>query len=403
MVSSRGHGLRTVVGSGLAVVCLSTVAACGSDTGSGAGGSDTYKVGYVYTRVPGLDFGTTLDGINAGVKEINDAGGVDGRDLEVVSCNDDGTADGATACVQQMVSDPSITGVTAMTLQGAVYAQSFASAKVAYMPSIPIDTADAGKATLALTATGAPYAVGAFEYLVKELDDKKITAIGSAAMDVNVMRSSTEAAASKLGAEVVGGDLKPSAGQTDFLPIVARAQAAGVEGAYIGYLAPPDHTAFLQAYQASGATFDLVTAQSIITPDIKSAYAEAGVPLYVVSTFGPADSDGPENKKYQKASEAAGVPVSEFGLYGYASDQAVQAILKKAGKDADRAAFYKVASAKDIDINPGPVFPGPFTRPLADVPDYAAFGNMLVLVGKDENGTYTQLTDQPIDTSVYFK
>jgi ABC-type branched-subunit amino acid transport system substrate-binding protein len=404
MVCTRTSRLGRGIGLGVTVVSMMAMAACGSGSdGGGGGGAGEATFGYVYTRVPGLDLSTTLDGLNAAAKEINDNGGVEGRTLKVVSCNDDGTADGATACVQQMVTQSAVLGVTGATLQGAVYARSLPSANVAYMPAITIGDADGGKATLAFTCTGSPFAVAAFDYLVKEFSIKKIAPIGSAAVDPNTMRDATRAAADKLGVEVAGEDLYPSAGQSDFLPIVARAVDAGVEGAYIGFLSPADYLPFLQAYRATGATFHLVTSGVSMTAEIIDGFTKAGVTLYVVSPFGPANSDGAQNKKYQEASEAAGVPVSEFGQFGYAAAEALSALLQSAGKDADRAGFYEVASAKDIDINPGPIFPGHFTRPLADLPKYAAFGNMNAVIGKYEQGVYTPVTDQPIDTAPYFQ
>jgi ABC-type branched-subunit amino acid transport system substrate-binding protein len=396
MVSARRRQVRAVGSLSLATVCLLTLAACGGDSGNG--GAKSYTVGLAYTRVPGADFSPAIDGLDAAMKEINDSGGVDGRDLKLISCNDNGTADGATACVQQMVSDPSVVGVTGFTLQGAVYAQSLPSAQIAYMPIIPIDNADAGKASLSLTATGAPYAVAAFQYLVEELGVTKIAPIGAAAQDLEQMRASAAAAAKVLGVEAVGGDLQPSAGQSDFLPIVARAQAAGVEGAYIGYLAPGDYLPFIQAYRASGATFDLVG--SDFTPEIVEAFAQAGITYNVVSVLSnPPASD----QQFQKAAKAADVPVTIFSQFGYAGGLAVKALLAEAGADADRAKLYDVASAKDINVDPGPYFPGLFTRPLADVPNYAAFADMFVYVGKYENGAFTQVTGKPIDTTRYFE
>lgn len=401
MANSRPRTGRLVALTFLTVSTLIGASACGGDDSGDTGGDLT--LGYVYTKVPAVDFETATDGIDAAVKEINDAGGLDGRKLAVKACNDQGTPDGATTCAQQMISDSSVVAVTAMTLQGAVYTRALKNAGLAYLPALPVQEADASAATLSLTATGEPYAAAAFEYAVQDLGAKRIAPVGAATLSPDQLLTSAQVVADKLGVEVVGGSLQPAAGQADFLPIVARAVDADADAVYAGYLAINEYLPFLQAYKASGADFDIIASGASVTQEIIDGYGDAGVPLYVVSSFGPANSDGPGNVAYQKASAAVDKPVSEFGQFGYAAALAVQTLLEENPDDLTRAGFNKTASAKDLDIAAPAIFQSSFTRPLADVAEYAAFANANVQIGRYVDGIYESVRDEPIDASVYFK
>jgi branched-chain amino acid transport system substrate-binding protein len=391
---------------GLSAVVLASVAACGSSNSHSSSSTSTsksaYTIGFVTTRIPGLDLSTAAQGLQAAFDDINKNGGVNGHDLTLSTCEDNGTPTGATTCLQKLIANKSVVDVAALTLEGPVYARFFNSAKLAYTPILPISSADSSSATLAFTGGSAAYAAAGYEYLIKALGDKKIATIGSATTDPTLMAAYSAAVASKLGAQVVGGSLLLTQGQSDFLPLIARAQAAGADGVYIGFLAPGDYIPFIQAYKAAGAKFDLVGAAPSMSPAVIDAFKNAKVTLYLTSSYNPATSDGPANKEYQAVSAAADVPVSEYGQFGYGAALAIQSIIAKAGNDVTRSSFYDVASAKNVNINAGPLFPGPITRPLAAEPLYAGVGNMGAYVGKYEDGVYTQVTAKPLDTAVFF-
>jgi len=354
------------------------------------------------TRVTGGDLSQALEGLQAGFDEINESGGVNGHQLEVVHCDDQGTTDGATTCAQKFAGDERILGVASLTYGGATYSRVLPQAQIAYMPVLPVFPDDSSRSTLAFTGGSPAIASGALEYLIKDLGQKKVAVFGSVDTDPTLMTNLATPVTEKLGAEVVaGGPLQLTAGQSDFLPLISRAVADGAEGAYFGFLTPGDYVPFLQAYQAAGATFTLVGAGSSVTATTIEAFGDAGVPLYVSNVYNPADGPDEPSKAYQAASEAAGVEVSEFGLYGYGGALAIRSLLEEAGEDVDRASFYELASSKDLNLDPGPLFPGPITRPLADTELYAGVGNMGDFVGKYVDGTYTQEAG-PIDTAVYF-
>lgn len=102
---------RTLVPAIAGVVILA-VSGCGSQGGAskGAAGadssSDSARVGVVYLSGPLAATEKTLaGGINLSAKDVNAAGGVDGKKMTLIKCEDQASVDLSTACVRRFAHD----------------------------------------------------------------------------------------------------------------------------------------------------------------------------------------------------------------------------------------------------------------------------------------------------------
>jgi branched-chain amino acid transport system substrate-binding protein len=103
--------LRGFLGLGLACVVALGVGACGSDSGDGGGGDsegaskEPIKIGIAAALtggISGFDL-PPINGLKLAVKDINAAGGVDGRQLEIIESDTQGDINRGTTAAQQVI------------------------------------------------------------------------------------------------------------------------------------------------------------------------------------------------------------------------------------------------------------------------------------------------------------
>ncbi|MGE4426156.1 MAG: ABC transporter substrate-binding protein [Solirubrobacteraceae bacterium] len=118
MVLRRGALL-----SGLAAAVLA-LGACGDDeadttTSGGDATGDALRFVAIVDAAGAGDFtGSVRLGLDAALKEINDAGGVDGRPLAVEICKAASTPDSAAKCAREAVRDEDVLGIVGNFMQG---------------------------------------------------------------------------------------------------------------------------------------------------------------------------------------------------------------------------------------------------------------------------------------------
>jgi branched-chain amino acid transport system substrate-binding protein len=105
---------------GLVFCCVVLLAM--STAGCASKGADTYKVGYIVSQSgPYAPLGTaSLQGAQLKVKQINDAGGINGMQIELITVDDKGTTTDSATGAQKLIDDGALTvasaAVTALSI-----------------------------------------------------------------------------------------------------------------------------------------------------------------------------------------------------------------------------------------------------------------------------------------------
>lgn len=239
------------------------------------------------------------------------------------------------------------------------------------------------------------------EYFTKNLDMKKVAQINGASSPAATFDAYAKTVAEANGAELVGGTLQLAEGQSDYLPLISRAQAAGAQGVFLAG-AQGDYLPFLQAYKTAGATFKIGGSLSSIDADIIQAFANANVPLYVASQFGDPVGTELDNPAFQQLMKASGASADTFAQYGYAGAQMFDGAVKAMDGQSGRKAFLEFLSSPDVNFDAGPMFTQPLEKRMKEVPEVKEIAGTANYIGVYEGGKYRPLLDQPIDFSSYF-
>lgn len=106
----RRYGKKLITGIVTAAMAATLLAGCGS---SGGSDSDTLTIGasFPQTGTIAADGETCLDAINLAVKEVNDAGGINGKQVELVTEDDEGAPTSAASIANKFADNDEILGV----------------------------------------------------------------------------------------------------------------------------------------------------------------------------------------------------------------------------------------------------------------------------------------------------
>jgi ABC-type branched-subunit amino acid transport system substrate-binding protein len=345
-----------------------------------------------------VDFTSVAKAFEAKLEALSDEGDID---YAVEACNDKGTPDGATQCLTKLSSDQDVDAVVGLTLNGGVYAPGLKNAGLAYVSLLPIAGADVSESALAMTGGSMGLIATMVEYFTTEEGVKQVADVNGSTSPAETFDAYAKLVAEANGAELVGGTLQLAEGQSDYLPLVSRAQDADAGAVFLAG-AQGDYLPFLQAYKASGADFLIGGALSSIDADIIEAFAEAKVPLYVASQFGDPTGDELDNPAFRELMEETGTPADTFSQYGYAGAQMIDGAAKAIDGARDRAAFLEFLSSPDVSFDGGPMFTEPLEKRMKDSEDVKSIAGTTNYVGVYEGGKYRPLLDAPIDFSPYF-
>ena len=249
----------------LTVVGALGLAACGSADG-GTDGSGPIKIGVVVPLTgPYAPLGLgDKAAIEQTVEEINDAGGVLGRDLEVTIKDDKSDVPQSVTEYNQLAADRSYS---------AILSSSFVSASTAIGPSAetnkiptislgPVSAFAGGSNPYAFTGVAIPevYAQAMVDYMADQ--GYESIAVGYTGKDVygEVGNEATVAAAEEAGIEVV---LDESFDQTatDFSPLVSKVKAAEPD-AFLVWGAGPAPVIITKQFAGSGIPLLMTGAQA---------------------------------------------------------------------------------------------------------------------------------------------
>ena len=101
------------------VLCCVVLLVIGA-AGCAQGGADTYKVGYIASQTgPYTALGLpSIDGAQLIVKQINESGGINGKELELVLVDDKGTSTDTALAAQKLIEVEEVTSLACVTATG---------------------------------------------------------------------------------------------------------------------------------------------------------------------------------------------------------------------------------------------------------------------------------------------
>ncbi|WP_347354795.1 ABC transporter substrate-binding protein [Intrasporangium sp.] len=265
--------MKTIRVVGMAAVAAATVlgtAACGGSSGGGAGasgGGGDIKIGFFTPKTgPSAPDGqSALAGATLAEKQVNDAGGVDGRKISLVTYDDaSDPKQGASIATKLVTQDNVVAAVS-----GSYSPQTLAAAAIFQRNKVPMISAYA--VNPGIPATGNFIFQADFNGVVQgragaqALADKKHAkkpAIIAIDNDFGkALVTGFKEQAQKLGMTVVS-EARNQFGETSFEPAIRNAVAAGADSIYmVQYVA--EGKQFLLAYQKVGADLPIMSTEGI--------------------------------------------------------------------------------------------------------------------------------------------
>jgi len=285
------------------------------------------------------------------VAEINDAGGVDGRQLELTVQDDKTDVTQSVTLFNQMASDKSVSAIfsSSFVSASAAVGPSAASAKIPILALGPISAFANGSNKYAFTVPATPelYAQQMVKYF-SSIGLKKL-AIGYTDGDVygGTGNTATLAAAKKAGIDVVL-DEAFSGGATDFTPLITHVKSSGADG-FLVWGAGPAPVIITKQFQGSGIQLYMTGAEATTLYTGPAGAAGEGVVMSSAAAVGasalPAGAFATTIKDFVDPWKAANKDVlpPQFAFDGASGIQILVAAIKKAGS-SDRE---KIRTALD--------------------------------------------------------
>ena len=283
MVNERRSPTRKRLSLCLGVLAAATVlGACGSDDESDSGGdgsSDPLVIGFAGGLTGDVAFYDVPSraGMEYAVSELNEAGGVDGHEVELL--------------VKDMKSDPKLSEVVAQeliedgaqVLLGAPFpdqnAGTIRAGGAAGIPTVLVSATDpnnlvvGGRIAYFTTFGDNQQAAAAAQYV---LDQGAQTAMTISSPDTGYTRNTPGwfAETFEAGGGKVVGDAQFSIGQQDFAPIADSVVDADPDVVYTSMFLP-DTPVFLKALEGAGYQGDVMGADGFDTPELLSVAGSA--------------------------------------------------------------------------------------------------------------------------------
>lgn len=347
----RTRAGRAVAIAAVALMGISVVAACGSggspagqsgansSAAGGAGSGGTIKIGFFSPQSgsEASDGKSALDAAQLAVKDVNAAGGLDGKQIQLVQYDDGSDPKQAVSIATKLTTQDKVAAV----VSGSYSDQTLAAASIFQRAGVPMLAAYAvnpgipgtGDEIFQIATSGPVEGKAGAQALIKDLGAKKIAIV---AIDNDfgtaLVQGFTEQAA-KLGATIVSTN-KNQFGEKDFGPVIDKAVAAGADGFYMVEYAAEGQQ-FLTAFRQRNLTQKIVGTEGI---DSTQQFIEPNGTLadgMVFTTVLNRDSSDPTTQAFMK---------NFAGAYGHAPDMVgattydsfkVLAAAAKSGTSAD--------------------------------------------------------------------
>jgi branched-chain amino acid transport system substrate-binding protein len=282
----------------LGLIAAMTVGALGLQA------ADTVKIGFTppITGASASEGALQLKAIKLALKEINAAGGINGKKIDLVIVDNQSTNPGALAALQKAVEQEKIVALVSSVKSTQILAMSDAIKKYG-IPTI------IGGTNATLTRQGNPWlfrvrpddsvAAGAMVKFIKE--DTKFTKVGIL-HDTDAFGTGgadlVEKGAKEAGLQVVKRE-KYTTKDKDFTAQLLSLKNAGAQ-IMVLYGTNPDDVAVIQRqYRQLGAPFKYIGSPSSQMRDCLNLSRDAAEGIFAVADFVPGES--PVNKKYADA------------------------------------------------------------------------------------------------------
>jgi len=302
------------------VAALALVAAaCGSSSpspaGSSSGGGSPIKIGFFAPEsgFAAADGASAYDSAQLAVKDINAAGGVNGRQLQLVNYDDASDPKQAVTIATRLVTQDKVTAV----VSGSYSDQTLAAAPIFQRASIPVLAAYAVNPGIPATGdyifqqdfNGIVEGRAGAVALISNLAAKKVAIIAiKNDFGTSLVQGFTQEAKA-LGATIVATDYSQF-GEKDFAPILSRDKSKGATGFYMAQYYSEGQQ-FINGWNTLGFKYPLVGTEGIDSTTQFFEPVGAKADGLVFTTPFNRDSTEPAVQNYIKAYTAA---------YGHAPD-----------------------------------------------------------------------------------
>lgn len=350
-------------------LCVGVAACGGGDNGSSGGSSassgaatkSTVKVGLItasgsFTASPDI-----VADIKAGVRALNERGGLAGHKVELDYCNDKSDASLAATCARRMVADKVVAVVGQIGLEDQISQPILEAAAIPEVLSRATaeSVLNSKNVFLVVGGTSFSYPVAA-GYFAKKLNLPYNFMISDTPGSLGLQKSLLERfkAAGMSPASVQRVNPK----QADFSPVVSAATQGGAK-AVLGILPYTQTQAFIKAAGSAGNPFQLVSAQAVFGPKDASSFGGveqldrtiSAVPLPPLNVDLPGVKQFVEEIKAEAADgdgDAAVDKQSGEGFGAWLSLIGLEAAVKQQKPSDITAASLKTAlqNAKDLDL-----------------------------------------------------
>ncbi|MEO7125792.1 MAG: ABC transporter substrate-binding protein [Nakamurella sp.] len=314
-----------------------SVSASNSSSENSSGG--TIKIGFFSPQSgsEASDGKSALDAAQLAVKDINAAGGLDGKKIQLVQYDDGSDPKQAVSIATKLTTQDNVAAV----VSGSYSDQTLAAASIFQRAGVPMLAAYAvnpgipgtGDEIFQIATSGPVEGKAGAQALIKDLGAKKIAIISiDNDFGTALVQGFTEQAA-KLGATIVSTN-KNQFGEKDFGPVIDKAVAAGADGFYMVEYAAEGQQ-FLTAFRQRNLTQKIVGTEGI---DSTQQFIEPNGKLadgMVFTTVLNRDSTDPTTQAFIKDfTSAYGHAPDMVGATTYDSFKVLQAASKN-GTTAD--------------------------------------------------------------------
>ncbi len=370
----------------LALVLALVLSACAAPPPPAAGpageeaapaAAEPIRIGAMYNVTGGMSSidAPGLNGFKLAAKEINEAGGVLGRQIEIVAIDGKTDQTAVTNAVSEMIDVHKVVAIGG--LNDSTFA--LAAGPIAQQAGIPFVTAGATLPTL-------PEQIGDYFFMVPFGDDTQAYAVADYAMQelggktawmlVDQAYDFTTALASFFkerwtgnGGEILLEDIYQS-GDTDFSAQIARLKELDPQPDVLFVSAIPNEAGITtRQIREAGLNQPILSGDGFDTPLIAEVAGELATDVYY-STHAALDNPDPKIQNFVKAYEAeyGRPPENAFAALGYDAMKLIADAIQRAGSAEPTAIRDALAATKDFPAVTGTItYPEGQRKPIKAV------------------------------------
>ena len=339
--------------------------------------AEPIRIGAMYNVTGGMSSidAPGLNGFKLAAKEINEAGGVLGRQIEVVAIDGKTDQTAVTNAVSEMIDVHKVVAIGG--LNDSTFA--LAAGPIAQQAGIPFVTAGATLPTL-------PEQIGDYFFMVPFGDDTQAYAVADYAMQelgaktawmlVDQAYDFTTALASFFkerwtanGGEILLEDIYQS-GDTDFSAQIARLKELDPQPDVLFVSAIPNEAGITtRQIREAGLNQPILSGDGFDTPLIAEVAGELATDVYY-STHAALDNPDPKIQNFVKAYEAeyGRSPENAFAALGYDAMKLIGDAIQRAGSAEPKAIRDALAATKDFPAVTGTItYPEGQRKPIKAV------------------------------------